>query len=161
MSDFRDKAKDRVGGAVDGAADIARDQLDTFKKLGANTQKIILGVAGVFVVLILAWLLWPKSLNVIVTCIVEDNILEGSLMSNSVIVLNKEKIDLGPTTIIMNGKYEYTLEGLPPDETISISVTEFYPKGKPDGAPPANDYVPRGVAVRSEKGSLTVWLDRK
>ena len=151
MSDMRDKAKD----AMDGAVDIARDQLDTFRKLKGPQQKIIMGVLAGIVVIILAWLLWPRGLNVVVITDTEPE--KGSFIS----ITNYEKEDLGKITIILNDNYETTLEeGLAPEQTTqAIYVTVFHPVGNPGGAPPDKSLVPKKVKIVSELGSETKKLE--
>ena len=154
MSDFRDKAKD----AMDGAVDIARDQLDTFKKLKGPQQKIILGVIAGVVVIILLWIFWPRGLNVIVQ---QDTEPGAAGRGNFIYISNYEEFDLGEITVILDGAYEITLEDALPagQPTPAIYVTDFHPVGNPGGAPPDKNYVPKKVKIITDKGSDTKEIE--
>ena len=156
MNNFRDRAKDametareKAADAMDTAVDIARDQLDTFKKLSKQGQEIVLAVLVVILVVILTWLFWPHNMDVTVEMVVEPT------AGNSIAITNYEKKDLGQTTVIINDIYEATLQGLPPGQTTSISVLDFHQGGKPGGAAPGKNMLPKIITVRSGQGTKT------
>jgi hypothetical protein len=156
MEDFREKVKDGVDiarekakDAIEGAFDITRDKLDTFRKLDKTGQQIVLAVIGVLAVVIISWLFWPRSLDVTVVRIVEP------VVGNSVVISNHTRSNLGKTVVILNDDYETTIDDILPDETKSLFVTEFHVKGNPQGSSPGKDVVPRKVTVRTRKGTFT------
>jgi len=137
MSDFKDRAKD----IAEGAEDIARDKLDSFRKLGSQQQILILAFAGIIPVLVVIWLLLPGVLDIRV-----DPLLMDGAMDNQVVITNLGDKPLGKLKIILNDRYEYELTEMT-DKTMGISVTNFRPLGNPAGKPPPPDTIPKKVKV--------------
>jgi|GEM_PF-2793891 len=161
MSDFRDRAKDamdatreKAADAMNNVMDIARDQLDTFKKLDRKGQGVVLAVIGAVVAFIFALILWPHSLQVTVEMVPEP------ITGNNVAIMNNESQDLGATTITIDGQYEITLAKIPPGHTASISLLEFHHNGNPNGATPNKNMMPRKITVQCRLGSKTRKFSR-
>lgn len=159
MSEFKDKAMETVEEAsekakeaFDTAADVARDKFDTFKKLKPQQQKIILGVLGVVVLAVVAWIVWPNRINVTLEMQIVEVTVGNLDIANSVVIMNDEEEDLGETTIKLDNIYEAYLDSVPPGETIAIKVTEFRKGGDENGKAPDPNFVPMRITVECDMG---------
>jgi len=146
MDDFKTRAKN----VAESAEDIARDKLDTFRKLNKQQQLLLFGLVGVVLAVLLVWLFMPRKINVFV----DRNLMEG-IMDNQVIVENREEKPLKKVKVILNDSYVYEIPQLEKEVTTPIKVTEFRPINDPNGAPPASNTVPRKVIVEAKGGRFT------
>jgi len=138
MADFKEKAMDIAGNA----GDIARDKLDSFRKLSREQQILIIVFAGIIVSALVVWMLMPGKLDVTITRIVMDGV-----MDNQVVIQNNGDEPLGKLKVILNDMYEYEVPQMVEDETVSISVGSFKRRGNPDGPSPDPHMIPKKVEV--------------
>jgi hypothetical protein len=151
MKNKKEQVKETITKTAEDIADIARDQLDTFRKLDKNKQGLIIAVGGALFVLFVIWVLTPSKLNIVV----ERE--SAPVVGNYIAILNNENFDLGKTKIILNDSYVTEIEGLAPGETSQpIYVTSFKPIDNPGGESPSADTVPRKVKVISKKGRFII-----
>lgn len=147
MKGKKEQVKESITKTAENIIDIARDQLDTFKKLDKNKQGVIIAIGGALLVFLIIWLLTPCKLDIVVER--ESAPVVGHYIS----ILNNEEFDLGKTKIILNDSYETEIEGLAPGETSQpIYVTSFKPIDNPQGESPSPETVPQKVKVVSKKG---------
>lgn len=169
MTEFKDKARETVEEAsekakevLESATDIARDQLDTFKKLDKKKQKILLAIGGALLVVVLAWLFWPASINVTLEMQIVDVTIPGfESVGNAVIVANDEEEDLGESTIKLDNTYEVAIDNVPAGETVKVYVTDFRRGGDENGSAPTSDYVPKRITLSCDLGMATRKYSKK
>lgn len=151
MKDKKEQAKEAISRTAENIADIARDQLDTFKKLDKNKQGLIIAIGGALFVFLIIWISTPSKLNIIV----ERE--SAPIVGYYVAILNNENFDLGKTKIILNDLYQTEIEGLAPGETSHpLYVNFFKPIDNPQGESPSGDTIPQKVKVISKKGRYII-----
>jgi len=146
MAEFKDRAKNMA----ESAQDIARDKLDSFRKLNNQQQLLLIVFAGIAFVVLLVWLFWPGKMDVFI-----DRILMDGIMDNQVVIENRENKSMKKLKVILNDNYIYEIPQLDPEKPLPIKVTEFRPIGNPDGSPPGSNTIPRKVEVKARGARVT------
>jgi len=147
MSELKEKARE----VAENAQDITRDKIDSFKKLSREQQILIIAFASVVLLLAVVYVSLPGKLDIVVTQIVMDGVME-----NEVVVTNIGEKPLKKLKVVLNEKYEYRHDVLGAGETLNIGVTSFRLAGNPEGKAPSSDTRPRTVKVSAKGGNYKV-----